>query len=349
MKQLTGPALNLAPFVSDQVPFNTLDTLCDWAVANGYQGVELPSWDARLFDLQRAADDDAYCADLQALLAGKQLVLTSLSSWVQGQALCAHPAYAPLLEPWLPASVRGDTAAREAWAASQLALAARASKRLGLRHHVTASGGRVWPFLDLDARLCPEGLVDLGFEELARRWRPVLDAFNAAGVDLCFQLEQGQDVHDGATFERLRESVGHHPRCRLVFDPGRLLLQQIDYLQFLDLYAPYVGAFHVSDAEFLASGRDGMHGGALPASRRSARPRSPGDGQVDFRAVFARLPACGFGGWAVVDWACALKNPLMGAREAADFVQGGLLPPAGGYSPPGPAADEALYRRALGL
>jgi sugar phosphate isomerase/epimerase len=71
----------------------------------------------------------------------------------------------------------------------------------------------------------PPGLVETGFIELARRWRPILDQFDTHGVDLCFEIHPGEDLHDGATFERFLAAVDNHSRCRMLYDPSHLVLQ----------------------------------------------------------------------------------------------------------------------------
>lgn len=350
MSSIQGPAISLAPYVSDEAPFDSLDSLGDWAAANGHKAVEIPSWDARLFDLETAAASRIYCDDVKGRLAAKGLAVAGLSSERQGRLVAAHPAYDEVLDAWAPPAVRvsgsGNREARQEWATNQLRLAARASHNLGLSHHVTRSGTLLWPFLS-PALPRPAGLLETGFAELARRFRPVLDAFDQVGVDLCFVPEAGEDMHDGITFERLFDAVGGHPRCRLAYDPAELLLQQIDYLEFIEFYGSLIKAFYVSDAEVRPSGRQGPAGSYEPPRRRAARHRSPGDGEIDFAGVFTRLGAAGFGGWAVLRWACCFKHPLVGAREGAEIIQMHLTLPPPAERPEAP--DDARNRRILGL
>ena len=205
-------------------------------------------------------------------------------------------------------------------AAGQLQLAARASAPLGLKAHATFSGALAWPWLYPWPQR-PAGLVEEAFAELARRWRPVLDAFDAAGVDVCYELHPGEDLFDGVTFERFLDAVGQHPRANILYDPGHFLLQQLDYLQFIDIYHQRIRAFHVKDAEFRPDGRQGVYGGFNAWADRAGRFRSLGDGQIDFGAIFSRLARQGYAGWAVLEWECCLKHPEDGAREGADFIR----------------------------
>src|SRR6185369_13718059 len=110
-------------------------------------------------------------------------------------------------------------AARQAWAVEQVTLAAKASQRLGLTAHATFSGALAWPyFYPWPQR--PAGLIEEAFAELGRRWTPILDAFEDAGVDVCFEIHPGEDLHDGATYERFLDEVAGHKRACLLYDPS---------------------------------------------------------------------------------------------------------------------------------
>src|SRR3978361_403863 len=180
MKTLKGPALFLAQFASDEAPFDSLAGIAGWAKAAGFEGVQIPSWDARLFDLARAAESDTYCDEVKGALSEAGLQLTELSTHLQGQLVATHPAYDVALDAFAPPSVHNNPKARQAWAVEQLHLAARASRRLGLVAHATFSGALAWPFLYPFPQR-PPGLIEEAFDELARRWRPILDAFEEAG------------------------------------------------------------------------------------------------------------------------------------------------------------------------
>jgi sugar phosphate isomerase/epimerase len=171
----------------------------------------------------------------------------------------------------------------------------------------------------------PPGLVEEAFAELGRRWRPILDAFDACGVDLCFEIHPGEDLHDGATFERFLDVVDHHPRAKILYDPSHLLLQQMDYLGFIDRYHARIGIFHVKDAEYRPSASSGVYGGYQDWIDRPGRFRSPGDGQIDFKAIFSKFAQYDFPGWAVLEWECCLKHPEDGAREGAAFIRDHII------------------------
>ena len=319
MKTIKGPAIFLAQFAGDKAPFSNLQEISHWAAGLGYKGVQIPTWDNRLFDLKRAAESKAYCDEIRGTLAANHIELTELSTHLQGQLVAVHPAYDEAFDGFAPQSVRGKPSARQAWAVEQLRLAAKASANLGLQAHVTFSGALAWPyFYPWPQR--PLGLVETAFDELANRWRPILDAFEAVGINLCFEIHPGEDLHDGITFEMFLDRLGGHKCCNILFDPSHFVLQQLDYLQFIDLYHSRIKMFHVKDAEFRPSGRQGVYGGYQPWISRAGRFRSLGDGQVDFSTIFSKLAQYDFEGWAVLEWECCLKSSDQGAKEGAPFI-----------------------------
>ena len=350
MKTIKGPAIFLAQFAGDAAPFHTLGDISRWAASLGYKGIQIPSWDARMFDLKRAADSKAYCDEIRGTLAANKVELTELSTHLQGQLVAVHPAYDQPFDGFAPESVQGKPAARQAWAVEQLRLAAKASANLGVRSHVTFSGALAWPYMYPWPQR-PAGLIETAFEELAGRWKPILDAFDQAGVDLCFELHPGEDLHDGVTFEMFLERLGGHKRCNILYDPSHFVLQQLDYLEFIDIYHERIKMFHVKDAEFRPNGRQGVYGGYQPWLSRAGRFRSLGDGQVDFPAIFSKLAQYDFEGWAVLEWECCVKNSEQGAREGAPFIARHIIQTAerafDDFAKSG--ADDAANRRMLGL
>ena len=350
MKTMKGPALFLAQFASDDAPFNSWDSITKWAADCGYAGVQVPSWDARLFDLDKAADSKTYCDDWKGQAADNGVAVTELSTHLQGQLVAVHPAYDTAFDGFAAPSVHGDPKARQAWAVDQVRKAITASRNLGITAHATFSGALAWPYLYPWPQR-PAGLVEQAFDELARRWRPILDHAEECGVDVCYEIHPGEDLHDGVTFEMFLERVDNHARAKMLYDPSHYVLQCLDYLDNLDIYADRIGMFHVKDAEFNPTGRQGVYGGYQPWINRAGRFRSPGDGQVDFGAVFSKLAAMDFDGWAVVEWECCLKHPEDGAREGAAFVRDHIIRVTDkafdDFADGG--ADEAANRAMLGL
>jgi sugar phosphate isomerase/epimerase len=318
MKTIKGPGIFLAQFAGDAAPFNTLENMARWASSLGFAGVQIPTWDSRLFDLKQAAESQAYCDEILGVVRAAGLEVTELSTHLQGQLVASNPAYDAMLEGFAPSGLNAKS--RQEWAVQQLRWAATASRNLGLTAHATFSGALAWPyFYPWPQR--PAGLIDETFAELARRWVPILNAFDEAGVDACFELHPGEDLHDGATFERFLSAVDNHPRANILFDPSHMVLQQLDYLAFLDLYHDRVRAFHVKDAEFRPNGRSGVYGGYQDWIDRPGRFRSLGDGQVDFHSIFSKMAQYDYPGWAVLEWECCIKHPEQGAAEGAPFIR----------------------------
>lgn len=347
---MKGPAIFLAQFAGAEPPFDRLETMAQWAAGLGYVGVQVPTSDTSLFDLKLAAESQAYCDDVAGRLADADIAISELSTHLQGQLVAAHPAYAAQFAAFAPAELRDRPGAWSAWATEQLRYAAKASARLKLDAHATFSGALLWHTMYPWPQR-PAGLVEAGFAELARRWRPILDAFDDAGVDVCFEIHPGEDLHDGATFERFLAAVGGHARANILFDPSHLLLQQLDYSAFIDLYHERIKAFHVKDAEFRPNGRSGVYGGYQGWIERPGRFRSLGDGQIDFRRIFSQLARYGYRGWAVLEWECCLKHPEDGAREGAPFIRSHMIRTTTKAFDDfaASAADPAAHARILGL
>ena len=350
MKTIQGPAIFLAQFMGDIAPFDSLEGVCRWAASLGYIGVQIPTWDNRLIDLEKAANSKDYCAELKGKIESYGVQITELSTHLQGQLVAVHSAYDLQFDNFAPDSVKNNPKARQKWAVQQLMWAAKASENLGLNAHVTFSGALMWQTVYPWPQR-PQGLVESGFTELAKRWKPILNEFDRCGVDLCYEIHPGEDLHDGITFEMFLEKTKNHPRANILYDPSHFVLQQLDYLQYIDFYHERIKMFHVKDAEFRPSGRVGVYGGYQDWTNRAGRFRSLGDGQVDFKQIFSKLSQYNYAGWAVLEWECCIKSPEQGAMEGAPFIKNHIIEVtekafddfAGG------AADEKLNRKILGF
>ena len=350
MKTLKGPAIFLAQFIADEEPFDSIESMAKWASKLGFKGIQVPIGNPAFIDVAKAAESKTYCDDLRGRVEEHGVTITELSTHLEGQLVAVHPAYNELFDGFAPDTLRGNPQARTEWAINQVKLAAKASENLGLSAHVTFSGAFLWPMVYPWPQR-PAGLVDAGFEELAKRWRPILDVFEACGVDCCYEIHPGEDLHDGITFERFLAEVDEHPRAHILFDPSHFVLQQLDYLAFIDIYHERIKMFHVKDAEFNPSGRQGVYGGYQDWIDRAGRFRSLGDGQVDFKSIFSKFAAYDFDGWAVLEWECCLKHQEDGAREGAQFIAEHIIRVTDkafdDFASSG--TDEAANRRALGL
>lgn len=350
MQTIKGPGIFLAQFLGDQPPFNNLKSICQWAKSIGFVGVQIPAWDSRCIDLKKAAESKTYADELKGLVKDCGLEITELSTHLQGQLVAVHPAYDSLFEGFAPAELKGNAKGRTEWAVQQMMWAAKASRNLGLNACPTFSGSLLWHTVYPWPQR-PAGLVETGFKELAKRWLPILNEFDTNGVDLCYEIHPGEDLFDGATYEMFLEKVGNHKRACLLYDPSHFVLQCLDYLSYIDHYHDRIKAFHVKDAEFNPTGKQGVYGGYQSWINRAGRFRSTGDGQVDFKAIFSKLSAYDYKGWAVMEWECAIKHPEDGAREGAQFIREHIIRVTekafDDFAASG--ADEAANKKILGI
>ena len=347
---LLGPGIYLAQFASDSAPFNSWDSITRWAAGHGFKGVQVPSWDARIFDMKQAAASKGWCDEFAGIARHNGVEITELGTHLQGQLVAVHPAYDEAFDAFAPAEVRGKPSERQRWAVEQMLLSAKASKNLGLNSNVSFPGALAWPYLYPWPQR-PAGLIEAAFDELAKRWRPIFDAFDDNGCNVAFELHPGEDLFDGTTFEMFLERVNNHPRCCINYDPSHFVLQQLDYLAFIDIYHSRISSLHIKDAEFRPTGKQGVYSGYAPWVERAGRFRSLGDGQIDFGAIFSKMAQYDYRGWAVLEWECCLKHPEQGAAEGAAFIRDHIIRVteksfddfAGG------GTDKAQIKRMLGL
>jgi len=346
MTTIKGPAIFLAQFMGDASPYNNLKDICKWAASLGYKGVQIPTWDARCIDLKKAGESKTYCDELKGIVKEAGLEITELSTHLQGQLVAVNPAYDALFDGFAPEAIRGNNKARTEWAVQQLKYAAKASQYLGLNAHATFSGALLWHTMYPWPQR-PAGLVETGFTELAKRWLPILNEFDACGVDVCYEIHPGEDLHDGITYELFLDKVNQHPRACLLYDPSHFVLQCLDYLTYIDHYHERIKAFHVKDAEFNATGKQGVYGGYQNWIDRAGRFRSLGDGQVDFNSIFSKLAAYDYKGWAVLEWECCIKNSKEGAAFIRDHIITVTEKAFDDFAATG--ADEKLNKLILGI
>ncbi|MEM9141564.1 MAG: sugar phosphate isomerase/epimerase family protein, partial [Bacteroidota bacterium] len=268
--------------------------------------------------LDQASVSKSYCEDYLGILAQNGLSLCELASYLQGQVLAMHPAYQKLFRSFYP---KGLTAKEcVTWATDQLKKTIQASVHMGTTNISVMSGGLAWPYLYPWPQRST-GLVDDAFGELVNRWTPILDMARENGITFGYELHPGSDLYDGATFQRFLQMTQGHTAVGLTYDASHFLLQQLDYIHFIQLFGDRISAFHVKDAEFLPDGLTGVYGGYQDWKKRAGRFRSLGDGQVNFKRIFTELSLAGFQGWAIMEWECCVKRSEQGAKEGAPFIK----------------------------
>ena len=288
-----GPAIFLAQFAGDEAPFNSFNSICRWAAGHGYEGVQLP-------DMGRAADRPRQGGFIESLLRRARR-RRRVARDRDHRAL--HPFAGPARggEPGLRRGVRRLRAAAGPGklegppgvggrpdAAGREGLAEPGARCLGVIHRRARMALRLsmapapgWPDRDR-----VRGTRDAG----RRSW----NAYDAVGVDVCYEIHPGEDVFDGATFEMFLDARGAATALQHQLRPSHFLLQQLDYLAFIDIYHERIKAFHVKDAEFNPDGRQGVYSGYQPWINRAGRFRSLGDGQVDFGGIFSKMAQYGY-------------------------------------------------------
>jgi sugar phosphate isomerase/epimerase len=322
MQTIKGPAIFLAQFFEDNKPFDDIYSIAKWASDLGYRGVQIPTWDPRAIELDLAASSKDYCDQYKSKLNQIGVEIVELASYLQGQAMGMPSVYENLFQSFYPQGFNDKQ--RVDWATDQLRKTVLASKNLGTKHISVLSGGLAWQFMYPWPQRSP-GLIDHAFEEMARRWLPVLDFASEHDITFGYELHPGSDLFDGATFNRFLEHTNYHAAACLTYDASHFLLQQLDYIEFIKIFHERIKAFHVKDAEFRPNGLTGVYGGFNDWKDRAGRFRSVGDGQVDFKRIFTTLTENGFEGWAILEWECCIKSPAQGAKEGAVFIQNQII------------------------
>lgn len=299
-----------------------LDVLAPKAAAWGYDGLELACWGDH-FDVARANAEDGYCDRVRERLARHGLAVYAISNHLVGQAVCdridaRHQAIVPP-RVWGD----GDPEGVKHRAADEMRATARAAARLGVTTVNGFTGSSIWPLLYSFPPVLP-GMIDAGFADFARRWRPVLDAFGEAGVRFALEVHPTEIAFDLVTAERALAAVDAHPAFGFNFDPSHFAYQGADYVAFLAALGHRVLHCHVKDVWWAhAPGASGVFGGHLDFGdpRRRWDFRSPGRGRVDFEAVVRGLNRAGYAGPLSVEWEDPEMDREAGAAEACALVR----------------------------
>ena len=73
----------------------------------GYKGGPIPTVDARLFDLSKAADSQDYCDEVKGICAQARVEITEVSTHLQRQLVAANPADNEAFDTFAPAKIDG--------------------------------------------------------------------------------------------------------------------------------------------------------------------------------------------------------------------------------------------------
>ena len=197
--------------------------------------------------------------------------------------------------------------------------AAKASANLGLKAHATFSGALAWPYVYPWPQR-PAGLVEAAFDELAKRWRPILDAFDMPDV---ISVTRSIPAKTFTTASPSRCSSNGSEIIRAAISCSTRATSccssSITWPTSISITSAS-RCFTSRTPSSIPAGGSGVYGGFQPWIDRAGRFRSLGDGQVDFRSIFSKLTQYGFDGWAVLEWECCIKSPEQGAAEGAPFI-----------------------------
>lgn len=315
-----------------------LETLAAQAREFGYDGLELACWGDH-FDVQRALREADYCANVWALLQAHGLACYALSNHLVGQAVCDRidERHAVIL----PARIWGDGAPEgvRTRAAQEMIDTGRAARRFfdAAPAHVRAhlrdvtkrtvvvgfTGSSIWPVAYSFPPTTP-AMIEAGFADFARRWRPILDAYAELDVSFALEVHPTEIAFDIVSARRALAAIAHHPRFGFNFDPSHFGYQGVDELAFLREFGARVWNVHVKDVWW---GQRGAEAGVFGGHAEFGSPgrfwdfRSPGRGRIDFEGIVRVLGDLGYAGPLTVEWEDAHMDRAHGAREAAAFVR----------------------------
>lgn len=320
--RLKGPAIFLAQGFG-KPGWTTLEECAKTAGSLRYEGMQLPLWVGDLINLNTAAMSTTYCQQLLGKATEAGCPIVEVANHVETQLVRCTPAYQKLFDGFGPEKFRGNPTAMLAWAQERALLSVRAAKNLGLDRVAAFSGTSIfhlmypWPQR-------PAGLVQAAMHALAKAWLPVFNLGEELGVDICFELHPGEDLHDGDSFEMFLRYVGNHPRCKILLDLSHFVLAGMSMQNMLDFVRKFkdrIRMFHVKDAEFNPTAGGGAYGSFNDWGKRQGRFRSTGDGQIDYLSVFNLLKELELDLWATVEWEdCAGKGWNQGVHEGAEYV-----------------------------
>lgn len=283
----------------------------------GFDGIEIACWGNHL-DLSRT-DDPAYIAQIKATLEKYRLQLFSISAHLQGQ--CVGDGPDPRLDAFVPAAVKGNPAAIQAWGTEQMMAAARAAKALGVCVVNGFMGSPIWK----DWYSFPpttEAMIKAGYQTIVDRWTPIFDAFDAEGVRFALEVHPGEIAYDYYSTERLFAEFDHRPTLGLNYDPSHLIWQGVDPALFFRGFAKKIYHVHFKDAVVRQDGLSGILGSHLPFGdlRRGWDFVSLGHGDVDFDAIVREANAAGYIGPFSIEWEDNGMEREAGAQDALAFA-----------------------------
>jgi sugar phosphate isomerase/epimerase len=297
-----------------------IETMCQKAADFGYDGLELACWGDH-FEVDKA--DEAYCNGRRELLEKFDLQLFSISAHLVGQAVCDNidARHEAILPPYVWGD--GEPEGVRQRAAEELKKTAAAAARLGVDVVNGFTGSSIWHLL-YSFPPTPDSMIDDGFADFGRRFKPILDDFQKHGVKFALEVHPTEIAFDIASAERAIEAVDGHPAFGFNYDPSHLGYQGVDYVEFIYRFPDRIFHAHMKDVGWSASPTEaGVFGGhvAFGDRRRFWDFRSLGRGNIDFEEIIRALNRINYQGPLSVEWEDGGMDREHGAEEACAFVK----------------------------
>ena len=309
----------------------SIDVMLDKTAEFGYDGIELACWGDH-FEVDRALTEKDYCANLRSKIKDRGLKIFAISTHLVGQATCDRidERHKAILPDYVWGD--GDPEGVRKRAAKEVARTAKAARLLGVKVVNGFTGSPIWHML-YTFPPTPKAMIDKGFAEFGKRWKPILDAFKKEGVKFGLEVHPTEIAFDIASAEMALAAVGKHPAFGFNYDPSHLGYQGVDYVEFIRRFGKRIWHVHMKDATWMDRPMDaGVFGGHLPFGdpRRYWDFRSVGRGRVDFDAIVRALNDIGYKGPLSVEWEDPGMNREQGAIESCAYCKAVDVVPAGG-------------------
>ena len=287
----------------------------------GYDGLELACWGDH-FEVDKALDQDDYCAQKRATLEKNDLQVFAISGHLVGQAVLDNidDRHKAILPPYVWGN--GNRAEVNARAAEELKNTVRAAKKLGVSIVNGFTGSSIWPLLYSFPPVSAE-MIDDGFDLLAERFNPILDVCGECGVKFALEVHPTEIAFDLYTARRALEALEYREEFGFNFDPSHLIWQGVDPVEFIRKFPDRIFHVHMKDALVTLNGQSGILSSHLNFGdpRRGWDFRSLGRGGVNFEEIVRALNQAGYEGPLSVEWEDSGMDREHGAREACEFVR----------------------------
>jgi sugar phosphate isomerase/epimerase len=297
-----------------------IEVICRKARDFGYDGVELACWGNHM-EIDKA--DENYCAERLKLLNRHGLKLFSISTHLVGQAVCdqidaRHKGI-------LPDYIWGDgnpEGVRQR-AAEEIIKTGHVARRLGIKTVNGFTGSSIWPYV-YSFPPVSESMIEEGYQDFARRWKPILDEYQKIGVQYALEVHPTEIAFDIVSAEKALQALDNHPAFGFNYDPSHFGYQGVDYVEFIYHFAKRIFHVHMKDVYWRDNpGSVGVFGGHVPFGdpRRYWNFRSPGRGYIQFEEIIRALNYIQYQGPLSIEWEDSAMDREAGAAEACGFVR----------------------------